>query len=86
MYDKNGDSNSNPIPWKIPFFQTSVDAPFEKEHQMTKERKRNISYSYKSKQLKENYNNAKGSIVHVVFVKMILMAQTVGKFHFLMEI
>jgi hypothetical protein len=30
---------------------------------------------------KENYNNAKGSIiVHVVFVKMILMAQTVGKF------
>lgn len=53
---------------------------------MTKERKGNISYSYKSKQLKENYNNAKGSIVHVVFVKMILMAQTVGKFHFLMEI
>lgn len=27
----------------------------------------------------ENYNNAKGSIVHVVFVKMILMAQTVGE-------
>lgn len=42
----------------------------------------NIFHIRISKQLKKNYNNARGSVVYVVFVKMIAMAQTVGKFHF----